>query len=577
MSRGRTAALPAGNLPDAKSVSTVGPLVVTLTLEDNPSYKFDLSRMSGPQQMRAELAQAVVILSRSTKGVRRTASLAVVRRALSSLMRWVELWNNEHKNGHEMQIGSLADITPFHLLRYRSDVEAKHTAKTTHVYYGRATVLLRLAPAVSAETRREASKRKGQGPAPVQMMQRYSKMEFTEIRNAARRCIEAAHARITAAYALAQQADDPRCPDPARAQALHEVIVYGRPKSEEGSLTIGGTAGGLGVGGGQAAARRHLFLTAAEAFAAIVLIACQRGLNLSPILLAHVPAEHEPGVAQLDLDKPRRGPGHRFWPEILVDVDDDAGIKDGEMGARVLQLIEEATEPFRQFFARRGQPTQRLIGYWTSTSSAPRPGMPDRKTRARADWVPAGTTIDFRRLRRSAPGQGVAKEPTGHSPETHLHYVRSDAVALIEHREEAARGVEKLVEHNRARLAIRIAEDSETNPAHDAVVANCSDPWHRPDTGQPCTTGFYSFLDCLACGNAATVPRLLPRQVATLRVLESLRDSLGEVWERRFAGHYDTLAAIVGRHTQIERELAAIDALQAMPSILAALRHEVPQ
>lgn len=576
MSRGRRATLPAANLADAKSIGTIGPLVVTLNLEDNPSYRFDLSRMCGPAIMRAELAQAVVNHSCSTKGARRTSSLLLMQRALSSLMRWVERWNDENKRNHDVRIDSLADITPFHLLRYRRDVEAKHTASTQHVYYGRVTLLLRLSPAVSAETWREASKRKGQGPAPAQMMRRYSKTEFTEIRNAARRCIEAAHARITAAYALAQQADDATGPDAARARALREVIAYGRPKSEEGRLTLTGTAGDIERGGRQTP-RSHLFLTPAEALAATVLIACQRGLNLSPIVMASVSVEHEPGVAQLDLDKPRRGPEHRFWPEILVDSDDDAGVEIDEMGARVLKLIKEATEPLREYFAGRGQPTQRLIGYWASTGTAPRVGLPDSSLRAKADWLPAGTTIDFRRLRRSAPGQGVTKEPTGHSPETHLHYVRSDALALIEHREEAARGVQKLVDHNRARLAIRVAEDSDTNPAHDAVVANCSDPWHRPDTGQPCTTGFYSFLDCLACGNAATVPRLLPRQVATLRVLESLRDSLGEVWERRFANHYETLAAIVERHSPAERELAAIDAEDGLPSILAALRHEVPQ
>jgi hypothetical protein len=190
--------------------------------------------------------------------------------------------------------------------------------------------------------------------------------------------------------------------------------------------------------------------------------------------------------------------------------------------------------------------------------------------------VPEGITIKFPRLRRSIPGEGVAKEPTHHNPNTHLHYIRTDPDALLAAQEEASRGVEDLVEHARKNLAIRVAVDEDTTAETDALLVNCADPENNPDTGLPCTLGFYSFLDCLECRNAATVPRLLPRQLAAKTVLEQLRDSIGETWESRFAHRYYRLIAVINRHTSAELERAAETSGEFIPVIVAALRHEVP-
>jgi hypothetical protein len=286
--------------------------------------------------------------------------------------------------------------------------------------------------------------------------------------------------------------------------------------------------------------------------------------------------EHEPGVLQLDLDKPRRGPTNRFWPEILVDPNSAAADDEAATGASAVQLVAEATNPARYYLSAQDRPVQQLLVYWPTSGAAPLCGVPRSARMKEAPWHPAGLTIDFRRLRRSVPGKGVAKEPTNHNANTHLHYVRSDPEALDEQREEAARGVQKLVDQARARLAIRALDDGDTSPGTDAILVNCSDPQHHPETETACTTGFYSFLDCLNCPNAATVPRLLPRQIAALQVLETLRDSMGESWERRFAKHFYTLMALVDRHTEAERQLAAPQAAQHVPIIIAALRYEVP-
>ena len=550
-------------------------LVTVLRLEDSPSFEFDLTRMCGPALLRAQMASAAVAWSASPSGGRRKASALSMLRSVSSFLRWIGQWNQENGDLEAAQVLNMSDVTPFHLQRYRGYLKANHAINTAYGYYSDLTVLLRLAQGVPNETRREARRRRGDAPIPVQLVRRYPKREFVEIRNAARRCLEGAHSRITAAYSLAQQHEDPCCPEPARAVALQEVLVHGTPQSTDGMLILGATATAVAQGGGKAAARRQLFLSPDEVFAAAVLVACHRGLNLSPIVTTCVPDVHEPGVFQLNLDKPRRGPIARFWPEIFVEPESVSEDDSDGLFARIVRWVMEATDPARAYLSAQGRPERQLLIYWSASSAAPRLGIPRYKTLKKAAWIPDGTTIDFRRLRRSIPGRGVAKEPTDHSPDTYLKYVRSDPDALIEQHEEAAHGVQKLLDHSKATLAMRVADDQDTSPRNDAVLANCSDPAHHPDTGTACTTAFFSFMDCLKCSNAVTVPRLLPRQMATLQVLEEIRDGTGEVWERRFAKHHNTLQALVGRHTPAERELAAHDAKKHIATILAALRHEV--
>lgn len=575
MRGGRRAALPPAGLSIAEGVGQVGSLVVALALEDNPNLIFDLSRMAGPSGLRADLGAAVAAWSADVKGGRRTHSVASVRRGLSAFLRWTEIWNQGLDGVATAQIKSMVDITPFHLKSYRRYLQAEYATNTAYCYYTDIAVVVSFATTATNATRREASKRKGDSPPRSRMVQRYSQAEFVAFRNAARRTVTGAHKRITAARALAQEYKNPMCKDLVLARALHDLLVDSGSGTRAQMSAPEGSKRAM-QGGGVAALRRLLFLSPDEVFAAAVLLACQRGLNLSPIVFASTPVEHEPAVIQLDLDKPRRGPNARFWPEIVTDSDVDAENHEGDSGAEVLRLIVEATEPAREHLAARDAPAGRLLVYWPSSQAAPLNGIPGFGTRKKSAWVPEGTTIDFRRIRRSVPGRGVSKEPTDHSPDTFLHYVLSDTNALMEQQEEAAIAVGKMVDHARAGLAVRVAADRETDPGTDAVIVNCSDPRHRPDTGTACTTGFYSFLDCLKCGNAATVLRLLPRQMAALAVLEQLRDSMGESWERRFAEHYYRLVAVVERYTDAERTLAASDVAKQVPIIMAALRHEVP-
>jgi hypothetical protein len=297
-------------------------------------------------------------------------------------------------------------------------------------------------------------------------------------------------------------------------------------------------------------------------------------LNLSPIINAPTVTQLEAGVLQLDLDKPRRGATYRHWPEIFVEGEDDS--PSDRRGAQVVRMISEATDPAREFLSATGLPADRLLVYWPSFAGAPLLGLPSRGARSKAAWLPDGMAVDFGRLRRSIPGRGVTREPTDHSPNTHLHYIRTDAESMMEQHEEAALAVQKMMNQASTSLAIRIAGDAETDPSKDSVVLNCADPSKKPASGEPCTTGYFSFLDCLGCTNAATAPRLLPRQMAAIEVLEELRDSTGEQWERRFAAHYYTLKALVDRSTDTEKRAAALKVPHYRKTIIAALRYAVP-
>lgn len=574
MSRGTRAALPPFG---SKRAVRTGPLEVLthiLTLEDDPAFTFDLSDAAGPRNLRIQLGAAVSMWASTSTGGRRTSTVKNTRTALSSLLKWVDLWNRENATSAEMVLSRLEDLSPFHILRYRLHLEAEHKYHTARTYYSDVCVLLRTAPGVSTSTQREVSKRLGQSILPVSPIQRYAHSEHSKILHAARRVVVAAHARVTRSYFLAEQPDSLSDSERPRANALRDVLLHGRPQTKEGMSAMAAEAvpgqGAVGV------ARRLLFLSPDEVFAAAVLIACHRGLNLSPILTAKSPIEHEPGVFQLDLDKPRRGQHLRFWPELFFEGEVTSTQNQGSSGAEAVRLVAEATEPARRYLTAAKQESDGLLIYWPPSAAAPRTGIPSWNARRKAAWVPEGIMISFRRLRRSVPGEGVSKEPTNHNPGTHLHYIRTDPDALAAAQEEASRGVQDLVEHARQSLALRAATDEEADNSNDALLVSCSDPNHSPATGLPCTSGFYSFLDCLECRNAATVPRLIPRQLAAQTVLEQLRDGMGEAWESRFAQRYYRLLAVLHRYTAAELEHAAQYSSAFIPVILAALRHEVP-
>lgn len=572
---GRRAAQPPLDLQVSDALGDAGAgLVVTLHLEDAPSYDLDFSKMVGAETLRREFAEAVLAWSASEKGGRRTSSVLGIKRAVSSFLRYLEDLSADR---FVSRVEFVAEITPFHLRGYHAELLRLKARTTVDDYFCRTRTLLRFAGSTSDATRREINKRQGWSK-PETQIERYSKRDFVRIRNAARKAVEDAHVRIHAAHLEALEHGVGNLQATAKGQALHEVMTLGKPQSKAGFKSLAA----LGPHDYRQldVARRHLFLDGDEVLAAAVLMACHRGLNLSPIVMSGTPVEIDADIVQLDLDKPRRGPGQLYWPEIITDNSDQ---NDG--AATDVRMIAEATEPARAWLAHHRQPSKRLLIRWPFAANEPHFGVPSAthltgvgsRSGNGSSWVPDGIRIDFQRLRRSVPHRGVAKEPTDHNPATYLHYVRTDALALAEQQLEATQGIQAAMDRARLEVHHRMREGQDSGKSMDALIANCRDPEHKPATGMPCTTGYFSFLDCLDCDNAATVARLLPRQLAALNVLEELRDALGDTWERKFARRYYMLRAIVERHSSAER-LAVADQVDAhRPSIIAALRQEGPR
>lgn len=535
---------------------------VILRLEDSPQYVFNLSRLAGPDLMRIEIGQAILAWSAESKGIRRTATLHSVRRSVSAWLRWVRDWNN---TADKDAVWSISDVGPFHIVRYRDYLSGRHSPETARGYLTDLRSVLRRSPGTTAATLRSAIGPLREQPQPTPI-ERYTPQEFSLIRNSARRLVEKAHRRIHTAHLEALTEVGPKETRSVRGRALYEVMTLGAPQTQAGFESLGATHAGSREPA-VSPARRLLFLSADEAFAAAVLMASIRGINLSAVLNASQPVRHGLNLWQLAMDKPRRGT-ERFWPEIID------GTADPKAG-RAIRMIVECTDPARSYLDASGTPTTTLLIRWTTGGL--KVGIPQTKTRSTSKWVPDGIHIDFSRIRRSVPGTGVAKEPTDHNPATYLHYVKTDPIALQEHQVLAATGIQAAMDTARQKLHIEIRADRELSAETDALIVNCSDPNNNPDTHAPCTSGFYSFLDCLDCGNAATVARLIPRQLAAVMVLEQLRDALGESWETKFARRYYVLKAMLERHTPAERDLAALSMADHIPAILNALRYEVPK
>jgi hypothetical protein len=538
-------------------------LTVALQLEDNPNYVIDFSLVQASSELRREMLSAIAAFSTSGRGPRRVISFRGVHNSMKSWFEWLSV-DSDRVGTREVR--RTADVTTFHVLQFRNHLNEKYAPSVAVRVFASFCNILACAADLTPSCRAELKKRRHY-PSKKQFIERYSEKEFYEIRAEARKVVRRAHSRIHASYTEALSSRGSSGHDSPKARALYEVLTEGKPRDKSGFAALGALKDNYGLVG---AARGHLFLTSDELVAAVVVLVCENGLNLSPVLTAKLPTEHEEGILQLDLDKPRRGTNERFWPEIFVDGPQDS------RGATWLRMIVEATEPGRYNAAWNGMVDSTLLMRWDAQTHAPlRRSIGVRPVRP--SWWRANESIHFRRLRRSVPGRGVAKEPTHHSDASYLYYIRTDPVALAEQQEKAARGIQTATDRARKQVGARMLDERESDEKNDALIVSCDDPSHNPITLAPCTTAFFSFLDCLDCSNAITVGRLLPRQVAAIRVLEELRDALGETWEKRFARRYYVLLAMLERHTTAERAAAEAAADAHVPLILAALRSEIPQ
>ncbi len=556
----RAALPPVGTKLKDPAEQPPGVLSATVQLEDAHEYTFSVEGMEGPDPMRSQILQAIVNWTKNPKGGRRLSSVRGIRRSVSAWLRWVRAENETRSE----PLTCIDQITVFDLERFRTNALETASEVTVFNYYRDIRVLLRASPDATASVRRYSTSRIGTAPGAGEGITQipYSSEQFQEIRSEARQIVKAAHKRITAARLLLDGFDplDPS-PDPY-ILGLHQTLMSGQATNPAAAESFGVKY--RKERGGSRAGRKHLFLQSREVYAAGVLLACYTGANKSVISEAIVPRELDGGIWQFDLDKPRRGPHARFWAEIVTDLQDD------RYASEAVRLVVEASEPAREHLALRGTPTDRLLAYWPHFAPMPRLGLPTygaMKT-AKLAVEAAGDVVSFPKLRRNR----TTKEASHHSADTYLHYVRSNPEALADEQAAAARRIQEMVDRARSELKISILE--QTDSARDSAILSCQEQVKENEPA--CSKGFFGFLDCLSCPNAATSARHLPRQLAAVTILDDLRQAGLDSWERRFSEPYFTLLALLAQFSEQELDEARSQADQHVPLLVSALQGRSP-
>ncbi len=574
--RGRSAALPHPGYEPHQVVADDG-LEVSLALEDGQRV-VDLRDWRGSDESKRQAAAA--ILRWSQHGLRRTSSVKTRMNHVKAFLAWLD----------EQQIAALTDLTVADLRAYRMHLRATRGPVSAFGYYNGVCVLLQHAQGLSEALEKRVRERRGSQPrASDGPMPKYTKAEMKQLRRDTKRVIVRMHARISESVQRAEGVHDPDLsPDEAAAAlALHETIQYGKPQSMAGFAALGAVSeyhGTLPVKyadgsvrdrptvqrqGLLKTVREMVFPTHQEAYAMTVWLAIVGSYNKSVVETMTVPSMPGNGVVQMALDKPRRGAAARYWAEMF----------DGKNG-EVIRKIIEATQPLRDHATQQGQSTDRLIGFYQHREGV-KFSIPavEKWTTGKPAWLPLDeddnhVPVLFPRLRRSTGV--IEKEPTHHDDDTNLAYIRRDADALRRHQEQARDGIARAMRTATGLMRIIVAESDADAPGpdHDTVAATCLDVHHHPDTGRPCSNGYFGFLLCLFCSNAVSVPRKLPWQVATLIVLDDLRNGMPEEqWDRRFAKPYFAMRALVRDHrseTEIEHANRVVtdDMLQTIRNAL---------
>lgn len=506
----------------------------------------DASDWGTPHQFTVELLRSIRTLVEAEGAWQRRATIAKNVSMVQNFAQWVGRWDDPNVAATS-QPQRIAELTAGMWSAYVLSVTKP--GRQTHK-----RILLQVAQVLNtsglltdeAEARVLAPK----GKPETQEVEHYTDEEFRALVSASKRVVREAHARIRANYAAAMSSDgesagsreailramltDPVPRRKAEARlvgALKETEYF---SSERQRMVLGGKIQ-------KQDARRALYPDASEGFAAMVLLACLKGLNLSqienfPMPDRSVDSAHE--FAQVLTDKPRSGPSRRFSLEVFDETDDDS---DG----RWLRRVEEMTDPIRMHARTIGQPIDdALIAYFGATGTLTR-RTPSSVDRSHMPWLQNLPVVDFRRIKRTYETRH-RREATQNSEAMHIvGYLLKDPDRVAEFQERAINGIER--GYQRALSAVQLRMVSPDSPslsgAEDSAFASCTDPDHEPRTGLPCRDGF---LGCLSCPNAIATSRHLPLMRYTLHLLDELRGVLPDAqWSDRFADAFVQLSHVV--------------------------------
>ncbi len=522
-------------------------LTYTATLEDSAATIVDASNWGAPHQLSLELLQAIRAMVETEGRWQRRRTLNKNAGYVRQFAQWVGRWNDPNI-ADLPQPQSICEITAAAWSAWTVSLQRPDSETAKRILLQVALVL-----GISGLLTPEAAERVGarKGGITYGTVEHYSNDEYRALVSAAKRVVRQAHERITSNYADALSIDPTTDSRPTRESVLSGMLIDTYPRSKPMARLIGATNESTWfsternkmVSGSKIqkqVARRLLYPDMSEAFAATVLLACLRGLNLSQVETSSVPdrsIDSAGRITQLGTDKPRRGPSRRFSLEVFDDNSDDS---DG----RWLRRIEEMTEPLRHHLRLSGNPTDQLILGFTAVGTL-MTHTPSSIDRARMVWLDGLPVVDFNRIKRTYETRH-SRESTQNTEAVHLSvYMSRDPERIAEYQDLAADGIERA--YNRAIAEVQLIfvdeRSTEAQESEDSTLAACKDPDHEPRSGLPCHDGF---LGCLSCPNAIATSRHLPVMRFTLGVLDEVRATLPDAqWSARFRDAHAQLEHVV--------------------------------
>lgn len=538
---GRPGALP--ELEPPRRPPNLDGLVVThIGAKGEGIAVYDFGQLSLQPAFQTELAQ---LFSSYARPAGRWGSIRTSGQAFWSL-KYFATWLSS--NGYRPS--NIEALTPATWLEFRL---AKVNQGAGLRAIGQTRRILKDSNLLSVETRAEVLRRL---PREKKDGTSYSDDELRRIVVAARRVFRAARQRIKKNLQVLERYRhgeyEPGSAEHAVGEALEIMLAradlprrWNRTRSwpiyEDFVETLGG--------GGPESTWKRLYLSEAEVFAAIVLIASKEGWNATSIAELQVPTRVDGTssglgnkLLRVELEKRRRRPPHRYETRTLEDSGADST-------ARLLKQIMEVTQPGRDALASNGLATDRLFVYRRFVVSKEirnllRVGMSDNAP-TRFEAV-TNIGVSLRRIRKAVNSRH-RREPNQNSQDTHDSvYTITDPHTIEASQVVIARGVTNALEH--AINFVPVVREEDGDAGEDTPTASCIDREASPFSpwGVPCSA---SFMLCLACHNALVMPKHLGRLAHLYESLTNLQQSMPpEFWESEWARHYLRLRTLRTEH-----------------------------
>ena len=533
---------------------------------------FDFASVKAP----VELTRALVAgFARASGPGGRWRSAHTVRRAAEILRRFAG-----EVTAANPQVATIAEVTPEVWWGWRRAVEsiARWPGQINLV-----RALLHDVDGLPDTTRRAMNAR---APKPTRTYDAYSRNEFKHIRSTAWRVVDEASSRIAANIETLERdraGETPEGPALVRTRGgtwttgafLEHLSRTGKTPNLTGvpGETAQRIRAALGVTGGRSI-KEASFLTSTEVYALMILFTCEWGYNgavLDSMTVSGRRADDRDADAPVhlvELDKPRRGAGARFFSNAFT----------GERAA-LWERAVSLTQPARDTLDALGHPTDKLfIAVSLGRSSTGQCGL------FRTNWSHLGKAaeawhravevaddngaplrVTLSRLRLS---EQVLNDKASQNTQTVSEkvYRSPDPQTHAKAREVVLQGQVDALEHARATVRMRTITGSELAAARtdpnglaqklgvapdkvallvqgqlDTATGACLDYANSPfaEPGEPCRA---SFLNCLACPNAVATLGHLPRLVVLHDALVGISEVVSrQEWQDHYAEHHARL------------------------------------